>query len=193
MVNLFIESIPPLYLCCDTLITAADVASASRFQNECRRNEHLAWRRIVRRELGRDIVIEYNEVGAPVVDAAERYISVSHCRDMVAVAISDRAVGVDIEYMGRNFSGVQTRYMTSQEILLTCDSRWAAMAWTAKEALYKLYGMRGVELRGDITITLLDIEAQYAEALLGGVRRAIVEFKFTENNTVCAVATYKEE
>ena len=53
MVRLFVESVPPVYLCCDTLLTAADIASAVRFQNEARRNEHLAWRRIVRRELGR--------------------------------------------------------------------------------------------------------------------------------------------
>ena len=68
MVRLFVESVPPVYLCCDTLLTAADIASAARFQNDARRNEHLAWRRIVRRELGRDVVIDYNEVGAPIVN-----------------------------------------------------------------------------------------------------------------------------
>ena len=58
MVKLIIEPVPPVYLCCDALITASDVASASRFQNDSRRREHLAWRRIVRNELGRRVVIE---------------------------------------------------------------------------------------------------------------------------------------
>ena len=68
MVRLIVEEVPPLYLCCDTLLTAQDIASASRFQNERRRNEHLAWRRIVRRELGREVVIDYDDTGAPCVD-----------------------------------------------------------------------------------------------------------------------------
>ena len=65
MRRVIIEDIPWLYACCDSDITAADVASASRFQNERRRTEHLAWRRVVRRELGRDVEIGYNEVEHP--------------------------------------------------------------------------------------------------------------------------------
>ena len=34
MVNLFLEALPAVYLCCDALIAAEDVASAMRFQNE---------------------------------------------------------------------------------------------------------------------------------------------------------------
>ena len=62
MVNLFVEAIPAVYLCCDTLIAAEDVASAMRFQNEKRRREHLAWRRIVRSELGSKVHIDFNGI-----------------------------------------------------------------------------------------------------------------------------------
>ena len=102
MVKLVVEAIPPVYLCCDTLITASDVASASRFQNDSRRREHLAWRRVVRSELGRGVVIDYNEVGAPVVDTPNTHISVAHCAQSVAVAIANEPVGVDIEALDRN-------------------------------------------------------------------------------------------
>ena len=79
MTKIFVETIPTIFTCCDTLLVAEDVASAARFQNERRRCEHLAWRRIVRRELGRDVHISYNEVGAPKVDKDNIYISVYVC------------------------------------------------------------------------------------------------------------------
>ena len=74
MVRLFVEALPALYACCDVLVRPQDVASAARFQNDKRRREHLAWRRIVRRELGREVVIDYNDVGAPKVDTPNIYI-----------------------------------------------------------------------------------------------------------------------
>ena len=92
MVNLFVEALPPVYLCCDALISAEDVVSAMRFQNEKRRREHLAWRRIVRRELGAKVHIDYNAVGAPQVDIAGKFISVAHGGESVAVAIADDGV-----------------------------------------------------------------------------------------------------
>ena len=192
MINLFVEPIPPVYACCDTLITAADVASASRFQNVRRRGEHLAWRRIVRRELGRGVAIDYNEVGAPIVDTPNTYISVSHGANMVAVAVSDSPVGVDIESIDRNFDRVMERYISPQEQTLSDRVQWPAMVWTAKEALYKLYGRRGAQLVDEISLTSFDGDGLVAEALLGGGQRAIVEFRFEADHVVVALAQYNE-
>ena len=146
MRRVIIEEIPWLYACCDSDITAADVASASRFQNERRRTEHLAWRRVVRRELGRDVVIDYNEVGAPVVNLEATHLSVAHGAGRVAVAIANKRVGIDIESLERNFESISSRYMSAEEQALSTHKEWGAMVWTAKEALYKLYGERGLAL-----------------------------------------------
>ncbi|MBQ8493152.1 MAG: 4'-phosphopantetheinyl transferase superfamily protein [Alistipes sp.] len=188
MAKLIVEPIPPVYACCDTLITAADVASAARFQNERRRAEHLAWRRIVRRELGRSVAIDYNEVGAPIVDIPNIHISVAHGGGMVAVAIDQRRIGVDIESSERNFEGAKERYMSAEEIALSDIPRWSAMAWTAKEALYKLYGYRGVELRNDIRLTHFDVYGQHIEARFGDGTTALVDITTMEDNIVVAVA-----
>lgn len=192
MVKLFVEPIPPVYACCDTLITAADVASASRFQNERRRGEHLAWRRIVRRELGRNVIIDYNEVGAPVVDTPNTHISVAHGGGYVAVAIADRSVGIDIESSERNFERAKGRYMSTEELALSDDALWPAMAWTAKEALYKLYGHRGVDLRDDIHLTTFNRDSHSITALLGNEATALVDISTTEDNAVVAVAQFTD-
>lgn len=190
MVRLFIEEIPPVYACCDRLVTAQDVASASRFQNDKRRREHLAWRRIVRQELGTNIAIDYNAVGAPTVDAPNTYISVSHGADMVAVAIADESVGVDIEALDRNFDRVKSRYMSDMESAISDHKDWAAMVWSAKEAIYKLYGRREVDLMDDIHITAYNPEIMELSATVGKVDNIVVKISFIEGRTVTAVATY---
>ena len=152
MVRLIVEEVPPLYLCCDTLLTAQDIASASRFQNERRRNEHLAWRRIVRHELGREVVIDYDDTGAPCVDTPNIYISIAHCPERVAVAIAEERIGVDIESRERNFLAAASRFMSKEERALCHDEDWAAMVWCTKEACYKYHGKRGIDLLDDIRI-----------------------------------------
>lgn len=191
MVKLVVESIPPVYLCCDTLITAADVASASRFQNDSRRREHLAWRRVVRHELGRGVAIDYNEVGAPVVDLPNTFISVAHGGGMVAVAFADEQVGVDIESLDRNFSRIESRYMTPTELALSDRDDWAARVWAAKEAIYKLYGKREIDLTEDIRITGLNPELMTLNAEVRDTKGIVVETNIIDNSVVTAIATYK--
>ena len=191
MVKLIVEAVPPVYLCCDTLITASDVASASRFQNDKRRREHLAWRRVVRNELGRGVVIDYNEVGAPIVDIPNTYISVAHGGERVAVAIADERVGVDIENLDRNYERVKSRFMSPAEEALSDMEEWPAMVWTAKEAIYKLYGKREVDLTEDIHITALNTETMTLSAEVRDTKGIVIEVRIIENSVVVATATYK--
>lgn len=190
MRRIIVEKIPWLYACCDSLITAEDIASASRFQNDRRRTEHLAWRRVVRRELGRNISIHYNEVGAPVVDTENTYISVAHGAERVAVVISDQRVGIDIESLEREFDRVSSRYMSCEEQLLSDAEHWAAIVWCSKEALYKLYGKRGVNLIGDINIVGYNADSQQLRARIEQHTNAIVEVSVIDDIAVTAVAYF---
>lgn len=191
MVNLIVEALPAVYLCCDALIVAEDVASAMRFQNEKRRREHLAWRRIVRRELGAGVHIDYNDVGAPVVDVEDRWISVAHGGESVAVAIADKPVGVDIECLDRDFDRVAPRYMTEGELALSQDARWACFVWCAKEAMYKLYGRRGVELRGELRVDSFDSESMTICGGMADMAPAVVQISLYDDDIVVAVATFR--
>ena len=188
MVNLYVEPIPSLYACCDALITAQDVASASRFQNERRRMEHLAWRRIVRRELGRGVGISYNEVGAPQVDVEGRYIGVAHCKERVLVAIADERVGVDIEPMYRDFGRVEERIMSVDERGLSSDDRWAGVVWCAKEAMYKYYGRSAIDLQRDLRIVAVDGVAKCVYGVLPNGERVEIKISLHEGKYIVATA-----
>ena len=191
MRRVIIEDIPWLYACCDSYITAADVASASRFQNERRRTEHLAWRRVVRRELGRDVEIGYNKVGAPTVNIEQTHISVAHGAGRVAVAIADERVGIDIESLERDFACVSSRYMSAEEQALSSAVEWGAMVWAAKEALYKLYGERGLDLKCDIVLTDYNPTQGEISALLRAKTKARVEVSLHNDDAVVAVAYFE--
>lgn len=139
----------------------------ANFGTEARRREALMWRYIVHRELGADAKIAYNEIGAPILENRTEHIGVSHSADFVAVIISNRPCAIDIERLDRNFERVASRYIRPDEENLSCDERLRAVAWCAKETLYKYADERGLDLLRDIK--LLSIDFDNAE-LLGQIK-----------------------
>ena len=169
MVRLFIEPIATEEALREGA-TAEDRAIVKAFSSAYRRREVLAWRSIVRRELGSDCAIGYDEWGAPVVGNSDTHIGVSHCRDLVAVVISDSPCAVDIEERSRNFEGVSARYMTDKERALASEEDWAAKVWCAKEALYKYYRKGGVDIRKDIKILGYKADSESLQAAIFDTR-----------------------
>lgn len=144
--------------------TAEERAAAAAFGSERRRREYLTWRALVRRELGRDVHIAYDAVGAPVLENRPEHLSVSHCDGRVAVCLSLRRCAVDIEPVTRNFGRVLSRYMTPEEQALADDPLLPAAVWCAKETLYKYAGRRELDLLHDLRI----LEADFAAGRLVG-------------------------
>lgn len=112
------------------------------------------------------VVIEYDSQGAPIIKNSQyKHISVSHCRDRVAVLLSARECGVDIECRDRRFSAIAERYLSAEEYLVAERERidrqtLLSIAWSAKEAVYKLLRREGVDLRRDMRIEAISTEQQ---------------------------------
>lgn len=139
--------------------TAEERAAAAAFGSARRRAEFLTWRAVVRRELGRDVGIAYNDLGAPVVTRRGVHISVSHCDGRVAVCLSSAPCAVDIEPETRNFSRVASRYLAEAERALSDDPLFAGLVWCAKEALYKYAGRAELDFLTDLRIERADLAA----------------------------------
>ncbi len=136
-----------------------DELAAARGFAPARGREYLAWRAVVRREIGRDAAIAYNAAGAPVLTNYPLHLSISHCRGAadcrkradnqvqtvhsddglgrVAVAISDAPCAVDIEPVSRDFRRAMPRYLSPSEQRLSDNPIFPAIAWCAKETLFK--------------------------------------------------------
>lgn len=131
---------------------AEDLCLVDNFSSQSRRCEVLAWRAIVRRELGADVQIGYDEYGAPKVDTLATYISVSHSRGVVAVLISDTPCAIDIEQTDRNFRRVASHYLSERELALAEEHNLFAEIWCAKEALYKYHKVGKLDFIRDVII-----------------------------------------
>lgn len=178
---------------------AEDLASVSGFASASRRAERLAWRKLLREVLAEHfgcafpegLRIEYSASGAPrLKDFPDIEISVSHCRDMAAVAVSrivatvesrcDGACGVDIERADRNFDRAAPRYLSPAERALSSDPRLPAAVWCAKECLFKMQGREGLDLLRDIVVTGIDFTAGTVAGHIVGHREVAMRMLFPD-------------
>ena len=132
--------------------TPEELRQAMSFGSEQRREEYLTWRAVVRQRLGRDVKIGYNKVGAPILPGRSEQISVAHNDDAVAVLFASSRCAVDIERWDRPFDRLKKKYLTPEEEQLSSDERFPAIAWCAKEVLYKFAGHREIDIHRDLRI-----------------------------------------
>jgi phosphopantetheinyl transferase len=124
---------------------------------------------MIRELIGSEVSAGYDAGGAPVLknapDAAA-HISVSHSGPWVALYVRQRRCGLDIESLDRSFARVVSRYISPQESALQGtepDNRFHALMWSAKEAVYKYAGVRGLDFLERIRVKSID----RAHALIG--------------------------
>jgi phosphopantetheinyl transferase len=136
-----------------------------RYSGEVRRAEWLTWRNAVRQCLG-EVAIGYDALGVPVIldSPTPIYISVSHCRSHIAVALSDTPCGVDIEWSKRDFERSASRFLSLGERMMEFNypDLMAGAAWCAKEAAYKYYcslGKQYPDLLRDLRIEECNLTA----------------------------------
>ena len=167
--------------------TEEDLAVVASFSSEQRRCEALAWRAIVRRELGQEVKIGYDSFGGPMVENPNTHIGVSHCKDMVAVVVADAPCAIDIEDATRNFERVIERVTTPAERVLSTADDWSARLWCAKEALYKYYRKGELDFREDIEILGCDDCGQELEARLAKGQRVKVKVERLGNHIIATI------
>lgn len=155
--NRLLTALPAAVAALDGWIAADERAAADAFGSERRRREYLTWRAVVRRALGPDVRIGYDANGAPQLLDLPLHLSVSHCAGLVAVALSDAPCAVDAESAGRDFSRVRSRYLPPSETSLSSDPLWPAVAWCAKETLYKYARRRELDLCRDLRLLEADL------------------------------------
>lgn len=174
----------------ETLLAGAaaeDIAFAAQFANLGRRCEVLAWRAIVRRELGEEVRIFYDDYGAPKVANPNIYISVSHSREQVAVLFSEAPCAVDIESVERNFRRVASRYLSAEEQSMAERYDLFAELWSAKEALYKYYKKGKLDLVRDISITNYNSENSTLVATILGSQPITVNLDRRDNLVIATI------
>lgn len=128
------------------------------FKTDQRRVHWLAYRYILKKVVGKgtQIRVKYDDHSKPFLDLSKDHISVSHSGKFATVIISKiHQVGIDIEQVHPRLHKVAEKFMSPEEAgheIKDLTTEHLCLHWCAKEALYKLYGLRELDFREHIRI-----------------------------------------
>ncbi len=124
----------------------------SRFKSDSRRTEWVAVRVLLHAMLGETHKIDYLDNGSPELRTYGGYISISHTKGYVCVALSKQErIGVDIEQITNRVERVRSRFVSDDESADTLLQ--LLVAWSAKESAYKLLQRTEVDFVENLRIS----------------------------------------
>ena len=164
-------------------VTPEELSYAATFGTDERRREFLSWRAVVRQELGREVQIAYNELGAPILVGRAEQISVSHAKNLLVVALSTNRVGVDIERLDRRYQRILSKYLTPEEQQISTDPHFPAAAWCAKEAIYKWAGIRELSFE---EVRVLSFDGAHLTASVRGGEPVTLSIAYPDEEHILA-------
>lgn len=93
-----------------------------------------------------------DENGKPFLENSEWQMSISHTTEYIGVVLrKNLEIGLDLEKPRYQILKILPRIFTEQEIAFVGENLfWATIYWSAKEALYKLYGKRKVDFKENL-------------------------------------------
>lgn len=123
--------------------------------------------------------ISKNEFGKPSFTGYRLFLSLSHSYPYVAVQISERhEVGIDLEQPKDKLFRIAHRILSSAELQdAGTDVVKHCIYWSAKEALYKIYGKRGLHFNNQLNLEPFTLKQQ--GKLLGTIDSSIHKQKVT--------------
>ena len=133
---------------------------------------------------GEEREVLYTEDGAPYLEGGP-YLSISHTDGFAAVFTCGVPVGADIERRGKRVQRVTSHFLRPEELtVLTITGQLDLalhLAWSAKEAAFKILGHDYYDLQHRTTVQYIDWESQI---LLLGVdaqdKPLTVHFTYTD-------------
>lgn len=92
----------------------------------------------------------------PYIPGNPYYFSISHCGDYAAAIVSRREhVGIDIELVQPKIGRVAHKFLALRESAFISREhrlRHQTVCWSAKEAVYKWYGMGGLDFKAHMQL-----------------------------------------
>ena len=137
--------------------TASDeMEEISFIQSESLRKQRLAVRALLNNLFDEKVYLSHHDNGKPYLENNPVNISITHTQKYVAVILhEDEDCGIDIESLDRDFSAVEKKALSEDEIEDLDDEKrneQLAIYWCAKEAVFKLLSRYSVDFAEQIEI-----------------------------------------
>ncbi|MGN0190773.1 MAG: 4'-phosphopantetheinyl transferase family protein [Candidatus Cryptobacteroides sp.] len=133
-----------------------EMEEISLFGSESQRKQKLAVRALINELFDEKMYLDHHDNGKPYLENCATNISITHTEKYVAVIIHDEDdLGIDIESLDRDFSAVEKKALSEDEIEdLDDDSRNEQLAiyWCAKEAIFKRMSQLRVDFAEQIEV-----------------------------------------
>jgi len=137
-------------------LSLVDMAELEKKVSDKRKLEFLGVRVALKQLLGYEVTVKYDAEGKPFLTDDSSHISISHSRKWIAVmAHPNKSVGVDLEVPTDKIQKIYTRFLSEteqKELSYGQNIQQLQIAWSAKEALYKIIGKEAVDFAKQLRI-----------------------------------------
>jgi len=125
-----------------------------KISSDKRRREFITARVAMNQLLSKEVRIVYDKAGKPLLSNCEGHISISHSRKFLALIYHPcKAVGIDIECPSERVLKVSQRFLNDTELgYFEGQLLKIQIAWSVKEALYKMLGESYVDFAASMLI-----------------------------------------
>ena len=151
----FDENIETEFSALENSLSVQETSDIKNIRNKLFRHQKMAGRVLLNQLLGETGKIEYNEHGKPLLKSHPFDISFSHCKEKVAVMLSRKTAGIDIQDISSKIRRIVHKFMNQPELDSLKEETYephATLYWCAKEALYKAYGERQLVFTDNIIV-----------------------------------------
>lgn len=137
-------------------VPSDELEEISYIRNESLRKQKLAVRALLDAMFEEKVYLSHHDNGKPYIENSAINISITHTAKYVAVILNDtEEVGIDCESLDRDFSAVEKRALSEDEIDDLDDemrNEQLAIYWCAKEAVYKKMSQYKVDFAEQIEV-----------------------------------------
>ncbi|MCK9438381.1 MAG: 4'-phosphopantetheinyl transferase superfamily protein [Synergistaceae bacterium] len=123
-------------------------------RSERRSIEWLSTRVMLFQLLGEEKIIHNRQDGSPYLEEGGQFISISHTREYAAILLHPGVpVGIDIETRSERVSRIADKFIAGNEYIDPNQKTvHQLLHWSAKESLFKLIGLQGIDFREHLHI-----------------------------------------
>ena len=133
-----------------------EMEESSFIKSESLRKQRLAVRALLNTLFEEKIYLSHHDNGKPYLENNPTNISITHTEKYVAVILHEEEdCGIDIESLDRDFSAVEKKALSEDEIEDLEDEKrneQLAIYWCAKEAIFKLLSRYNVDFAEQIEV-----------------------------------------
>lgn len=133
-----------------------EMEEISLIRSEAQRKQKLAVRALLNEVFEEKVYLNHHDNGQPYLENCITNISITHTDRYVAIITHDEYdLGIDIESLDRDFSAVEQKALSEEEIEDLDEDRkheQLAIYWCAKEAIFKRMSQNRVDFAEQIEV-----------------------------------------